>query len=77
MDKINVHIRGGFIIPMQIPGDNLMLSRGNPFTLIVALSSFGNTTGSLFWDDGDSIETKIYNYFEFSCVDVSEIIESI
>ncbi|CAF1621154.1 unnamed protein product [Adineta ricciae] len=69
LDKINVHIRGGFIIPMQIPGDNLMLSRGNPFILIVALSSFRNATGNLFWDDGDSIETKIYNYFEFSSVE--------
>ncbi|UJR17013.1 hypothetical protein I4U23_003911 [Adineta vaga] len=68
LDKINVHIRGGFIIPMQIPGDNLMLTRENPFTFLVALSSFENATGTLFWDDGDSIEMKIYNYFELSCV---------
>jgi len=31
IEKINVHVRGGFIIPMQIPGDNLILGRGNPF----------------------------------------------
>ncbi|CAF1091567.1 unnamed protein product [Adineta steineri] len=70
LDKINVHVRGGFIIPMQIPGDNLMMGRGNPFTLLVAQSMSGNATGNLFWDDGDSldsIETKNYNYFEFSC----------
>ncbi|CAF1109689.1 unnamed protein product [Adineta steineri] len=70
LEKINVHIRGGFIIPMQIPGDNLMMGRGNPFTLLVAQSMSGNATGNLFWDDGDSIdsiETKTYNYFEFSC----------
>jgi hypothetical protein len=40
---------------MQIPGDNLVLGRGNPFTLLVALSQSGNASGNLFWDDGDSI----------------------
>jgi len=55
LEKINVHVRGGFIIPMQIPGDNLMIGRGNPFTLLVAQSTSGNATGNLFWDDGDSI----------------------
>jgi alpha-glucosidase (family GH31 glycosyl hydrolase) len=55
LSKINVHIRGGFIIPMQSPGDNLALGRNNPFTLLVALSEQGNATGNLFWDDGDTI----------------------
>ncbi len=72
---------------MQIPGPNLILGRGNPFQLLVALSPSGTATGNLFWDDGDaigmfgsvfifcltrdliivdSLETKTYNYFEFS-----------
>jgi alpha-glucosidase (family GH31 glycosyl hydrolase) len=55
LSKINVHVRGGFIIPMQIPGANLILGRENPFTLLVAPSQSGNATGNLFWDDGDSI----------------------
>jgi len=86
LSKINVHVRGGFIIPMQTPGANLILGRGNPFTLLVAQSQSGNASGNLFWDDGDSIgmlcifcnnclflfyyvdsiETKSYNYFEFT-----------
>ncbi|CAF4672822.1 unnamed protein product, partial [Rotaria sp. Silwood2] len=69
LSKINVHVRGGFIIPMQTPGANLVLGRGNPFVLLVAQSQSGSASGNLFWDDGDSInsiETKIYNYFEFS-----------
>lgn len=61
LEKINIHIRGGFIIPMQIPGDNLMLGRENPFTLIVAPSTSGNASGNLFWDDGDSIGEQIFN----------------
>jgi hypothetical protein len=40
---------------MQIPGSNLILGRGNPFILLVASSPSGNATGSLYWDDGDSI----------------------
>ncbi|CAF4104310.1 unnamed protein product [Adineta steineri] len=69
IQKINVHLRGGFIIPMKIPGPNLVLGRGNPFEFLVALSQSGNASGSLFWDDGDSLDTienKTYNYFEFN-----------
>jgi len=40
---------------MQIPGPNLILGRGNPFQLLVALSQSGTASGNLFWDDGDSI----------------------
>ncbi|CAF3436622.1 unnamed protein product, partial [Rotaria sp. Silwood2] len=76
ISKINIHVRGGFIIPMQIPGDNLVLGRGNPFTLLVAQSQSGSANGNLFWDDGesiDSIETKIYNYLEFSLTDFNKL----
>jgi alpha-glucosidase (family GH31 glycosyl hydrolase) len=55
IEKINVHVRGGYIIPMQVPGPNLILGRKNPFQLLVALSQSGNASGNLFWDDGDSI----------------------
>ncbi len=55
IQKINVHVRGGYIIPMQMPGPNLILGRNNSFELFVALSSSGNASGNLFWDDGDSI----------------------
>ena len=58
LSKLNVHLRGGFIIPMQIPGPNLIIGRGNPFNLIVAQSQYGNASGNLFWDDGDSIGMK-------------------
>ena len=40
---------------MQIPGPTLILGRGNPFQLLVALSPTRNAQGSLYWDDGDSI----------------------
>ncbi len=66
ISKINVHLRGGFIIPMQIPGANLIIGRDNPFTLLVAQSQSGRASGNLFWDDGESIAIQAYNYLEFS-----------
>ena len=51
---------------MKIPGDNLIIGRDNPFTLLVAQSQAKTASGSLFWDDGDSIEMKSYNYLKFS-----------
>ena len=55
LSKINLHLRGGFIIPMQTPGPNLILGRTNPFMLLVASSKDGTANGTLYWDDGDSI----------------------
>lgn len=75
--KINVHIRGGFIIPMQIPGENLVIGRDNPFTLLVAQSNSGTAYGNLYWDDGESMEMNSYNYFEFSLVNSQLTIHSL
>ncbi len=33
IQKINVHVRGGFIIPMKIPGPNLVIGPGNSFQI--------------------------------------------
>ncbi|NJS14000.1 MAG: DUF393 domain-containing protein [Sphingopyxis sp.] len=49
-------VRGEFgIVPMQTPGENLMLGRENAFSLLVASSSEGTASGTLYWDDGESI----------------------
>ena len=44
-------------------------ARKNPFTLIVSLSSSGSAVGSLFLDDGESLNTAAngeYGLFEYS-----------
>ncbi|XP_053577142.1 lysosomal alpha-glucosidase-like [Bombina bombina] len=57
LQTINVHIRGGYIIPGQYPGMNTEETRKNPLALIVALNTEGVAHGDLYWDDGDSLET--------------------
>ncbi|KAJ8251633.1 hypothetical protein GJAV_G00223460 [Gymnothorax javanicus] len=57
LDTINVHLRGGHIIPQQEPALTTTVSRTNPFRLTVALSAEGRARGELFWDDGDSLDT--------------------
>ncbi|XP_070684825.1 sucrase-isomaltase, intestinal [Pempheris klunzingeri] len=57
LDHINLHIRGGYILPWQKPERNTLYSRRNPLGLIVALSDSGTAQGSLFWDDGEGIDT--------------------
>ncbi|XP_060067005.1 lysosomal alpha-glucosidase-like [Ylistrum balloti] len=57
IDHINLHVRGGYILPMQEPALTTTDSRKNPLSLLVALNETGMAHGSLFWDDGDTIGT--------------------
>ncbi|XP_078510190.1 lysosomal alpha-glucosidase [Lissotriton helveticus] len=57
LDIINVHVRGGYILPMQVPALTTVESRKNGIQLCVALSTNGTAQGELFWDDGDSLRT--------------------
>ncbi|KAK7100863.1 probable maltase-glucoamylase 2 [Littorina saxatilis] len=58
--KPDLHLRGGHIIVLQRPANNTHFSRQNPLTVRVMLNatgSEGKAEGSLFWDDGVSIDT--------------------
>ncbi|XP_068943501.1 maltase-glucoamylase [Petaurus breviceps papuanus] len=57
LDHINLHIRGGYILPWQEPANNTYYSRQNFMGLTAALDDEGNAEGWLFWDDGQSINT--------------------
>ncbi|XP_036206938.1 sucrase-isomaltase, intestinal [Myotis myotis] len=68
-DKIGLHIRGGYIIPIQQPAVTTTASRKNPLGLIVALDEDNTAKGDFFWDDGetkDTIENGIYIFYKFS-----------
>ena len=55
IDVINVHQRGGSIIPTQRDAVTTTAARKLPFSLQVALDSNGGAEGSLYWDDGESL----------------------
>jgi len=61
-----VYIRGGSVLPMQVPGYTTYASRQNPWSLLVALSSQGTATGSLYIDDGESLVQNATLFVEFS-----------
>ncbi|XP_040830836.1 sucrase-isomaltase, intestinal [Ochotona curzoniae] len=56
-EAINLHVRGGHILPCQEPAQNSVISRTNYMKLIVAADDDQTAQGTLFWDDGDSIDT--------------------
>ncbi|XP_055954358.1 lysosomal alpha-glucosidase [Patella vulgata] len=69
LDKINLHIRGGYILPARRSGLTTTESRAYDFGLIVALGVFGEARGDLFWDDGETLDTHekgLFNMFTFS-----------
>ena len=62
---IQLHIRGGSIIPMQEPALTTNKTRMNPFSLLVGLDSQGSAKGDLYWDDGTSLTMTEYVDDEF------------
>ncbi|XP_063062788.1 lysosomal alpha-glucosidase [Engraulis encrasicolus] len=69
LDKINIHLREGYIIPTQRPNTTLWVSSGQPMHLIGALTEEGVANGDLFWDDGETMatyETDQYAYIQFT-----------
>ncbi|XP_045144841.1 maltase-glucoamylase, intestinal [Echinops telfairi] len=68
-DKIGLHLRGGFIFPIQQPSTTTAASRRNPLGLIIALDDNQEAKGELFWDDGETTDTVTgskYLFCEFS-----------
>lgn len=64
---IPVHIRGGYIIPLQEPTMTITESRKSPFTLIIALDNKGQAAGDLYLDDGESLEVgKKFSKIKFN-----------
>jgi len=68
LDKINVHVRGGSIVPMQYPAVTTVLARKTPFILLIAFNKTDQAVGNLYLDDGetlDSIETEQFVFMHF------------
>lgn len=63
LDKVNLHLREGVVLPTQRPNTTLWVSSGQPLHLVSTLSEDGSADGHLFWDDGESIDTYETNEY--------------
>ncbi|KAJ9050821.1 hypothetical protein DSO57_1010615 [Entomophthora muscae] len=54
-----LHIRGGHILPLQGSALTVAEARQTPFHLVVAFSRCGRSKGSLYIDDGTSLEVGL------------------
>nr|XP_011721910.1 putative maltase-glucoamylase-like protein FLJ16351 [Macaca nemestrina] len=76
LDHINLHVRGGYILPWQEPAMNTHSSRQNFMGLTVALDDNGKAEGQVFWDDGQSIDTyENGNYFLANFIAAQNILQ--
>lgn len=59
LHALQLHVRGGYIVPTQQPAMTTTLSRRGAFTLVVALDNDvrPHASGELFVDDGDSLDS--------------------
>jgi alpha-glucosidase len=65
--EIPIHIRGGSVIPTRNEsGYTTTETRTKPFNIIVAPDADGNASGSLYLDDGDSIQQAGVSEITFS-----------
>lgn len=72
LEHINLHVRGGYILPWQEPEQNTFLSRQNYMGYKVALDDDGTAQGWLFWDDGKSIDTYENGLYFLAKLNVSK-----
>ncbi|KAJ2847886.1 hypothetical protein IWW36_003619 [Coemansia brasiliensis] len=65
LEHINVHIRGGQIVPTQHPEMTTEEVRQNDYELIVAVDANGAAAGQLYIDDGQTLDTP-HRWIDFT-----------
>lgn len=55
LEHINVHVRGGSILALQQPKLTTAQTKNTSYSILVALDDSGKATGSLYLDDGVSL----------------------
>jgi lysosomal alpha-glucosidase len=74
LDTIRLAVRGGSILTLQKPEVTIAATRLNPFEFVAFLDENGKAQGTLFWDDGqllDSVDKKMYNLYSSKANKVS------
>lgn len=64
LGHINVHVKGGSLLPLQQPGNTTSTSRLNPWNFLVALDAHGAAEGTLYLDDGESLVQNATKHVE-------------
>ncbi|KAL2867446.1 glycoside hydrolase family 31 protein [Aspergillus lucknowensis] len=65
LGHIPVFVRGGHVLPLQSPALTTREARRTPWSLLVALDANGLASGTLYMDDGESVEpdaTLVVNF---------------
>jgi len=70
---INVHVRGGAILPLQAPAYTTAETRANPYSLLVALDESGQASGSLYLDDGESLVQEATKLVQVSDRSIAQV----
>lgn len=69
-DSIPLYYKGGSIIPQRIASANTTaLLRQQNFEIVIAPNNFGQASGTLYLDDGDSIEQPKTSVINFEYLD--------
>jgi alpha-glucosidase len=66
LGHIPLHVRGGYVLPMQEPGYTTTDSRKGAWGVLVALDGEGGASGSLYLDDGYSLQPNATTMVAFS-----------
>lgn len=69
LEHINVHVRGGSILPLQQPGYTTKETRNGAWGLLVALDDNEEAQGSLYLDDGESLVQNKTKMVQFKFAD--------
>ena len=65
LGHIPVYLRGGYVLPTQQPAMTTAAARNTPWSVLVALSTEGTASGTLYLDDGESVTPNATLYVEF------------
>ncbi|OTA70412.1 glycoside hydrolase family 31 protein [Hypoxylon sp. EC38] len=65
-----LYLRGGVIVPLRAEGANTTTAlRSKPFEILVPVGKDGKASGSLYLDDGESIEQSATSHVSFEYAD--------
>jgi len=75
LDKINVHLRGGIVVPIQLPALTTAETRKNSYGAVISFDNTDTAYGQLFIDDGitqDTLQNEQYTLINFAAVNTSQ-----